>query len=141
MPIRPALRWYYPIDWPQLSRWVRFTRGQGRCQTCRRPHGQKVVCLPDGRWCDLSTGQWTTGRGARCTLPCPVDLLASRRTRVSLAAAHLDHDPAHNRPSNLASLCQRCHMLHDRPHHLAQRRLAYLRRWAIGDLFLGRYAD
>jgi hypothetical protein len=31
-------------------------------------------------------------------------------------------------------------MIHDRPHHLAQRRLTYLRRWAIGDLFLGLYA-
>jgi hypothetical protein len=31
-------------------------------------------------------------------------------------------------------------MLHDRPHHLAQRRLTYLRRWAIADLFTGLYA-
>jgi hypothetical protein len=30
-------------------------------------------------------------------------------------------------------------MLHDRPHHLAERRLAYLRRWAMGDLFQGPY--
>jgi hypothetical protein len=24
MPIKPELRSYYPIDWPQISRWVRF---------------------------------------------------------------------------------------------------------------------
>jgi hypothetical protein len=52
-------------------------------------------------------------------------------------AAHLDHDPSNNRQRNLKSLCQRCHMIHDRPHHLAQRRITYLLRRAIGDLFLG----
>jgi hypothetical protein len=30
-------------------------------------------------------------------------------------------------------------MLHDRPHHLAQRWITYRRRWAAGDLFLGPY--
>jgi hypothetical protein len=28
-------------------------------------------------------------------------------------------------------------MIHDRPHHLAQRRITYLLRRALGDLFLG----
>jgi hypothetical protein len=58
---------------------------------------------------------------------------------VVLAAAHLDHDPRNNRLRNLKSLCQRCHMIHDRPHHLAQRRITYLLRRALGDLFLGPY--
>ena len=30
MPIRPSLRWLYPIDWPQLSRVIRFGRARGR---------------------------------------------------------------------------------------------------------------
>jgi hypothetical protein len=58
---------------------------------------------------------------------------------VVLAAAHLDNNPANNRLANLRGFCQRCHMLHDRPFHLAQRWLTYRRRSAIGDLFLGRY--
>ncbi len=57
--------------------------------------------------------------------------------RVVLAAAHLDHDPTNNRLRNLRSLCQRCHLIHDRPHHLAQRRITYLLR--LGDLFVGPY--
>jgi hypothetical protein len=60
-------------------------------------------------------------------------------TRVVLAAAHLDGDPTNNRLKNLRALCQRCHMLHDRPHHLAQRWITYRRRSAVGDLFLGPY--
>ena len=60
-------------------------------------------------------------------------------TRVVLAAAHLDSDPTNNRLRNLRALCQRCHMLQDRPHHLAQRWITYRRRVADGDLFLGSY--
>jgi hypothetical protein len=37
-------------------------------------------------------------------------------------------------------LIQRCHMIHDRPHHLAHRRITYLLRRALGDLFLGPYS-
>jgi hypothetical protein len=59
---------------------------------------------------------------------------------VVLAAAHLDHNPRNNRLRNLKRLCQRCHMIHDRPHHLAQRRITYFLRRALGDLFLGPYS-
>lgn len=135
MPIRLSLRWLYPIDWPQLSRWVRFTRAKGCCETCGRPHGVLIACLPDGRWRD--TRIWRDGKGRRTALPASLDGL--RYTHVILATAHRDHDPTHNHPGNLAALCQRCHIIHDRPYHLAQRRLSYLRRWALGDLFLGPY--
>ena len=37
MPIKPELRYFYPIDWPQISHWVRFVRAKGRCQVCGRP--------------------------------------------------------------------------------------------------------
>ncbi len=63
-----------------------------------------------------------------------------RRTRIILAAAHLDHDPSNNRLLNLKSLCQRCHMIHDRPYHLVRRHITYLLRRALGDLFLGSYS-
>ena len=41
---------------------------------------------------------------------------------------------------NLKSLCQRCHLIHDRSHHMARRRITYLLRRAIGDLFFGLYS-
>ena len=34
------------------------------------------------------------------------------------------------------AMVQRCHLIHDRPHHMA-RRITYLLRRALGDLFLG----
>ena len=86
-----------------------------------------------GRW-----GCGATGAAAAPAGPTSTDGAAADE-RVVLAAAHLDHDPGNNRLRNLRGLCQRCHLIHDRPHHLAQRRITYLLRRASGDLFLGPY--
>jgi hypothetical protein len=74
------------------------------------------------------------GAGPGLHDPCFADDL------LVLAAADRDSDPTSNRLKNLGALCQRCHMLHDRSHHLAQRWITYRRRLADGDLFLGPYA-
>jgi hypothetical protein len=139
VPIRRELRWLYPIDWPQLSALVRFGRAGGRCERCGRPHGQMVHHLGDGRWWDEGTGTWRDGRGREVAPPAYGEYKRLRRTRVVLAAAHLDHDPGNNRPRNVRALCQRCHLDHDRPHHQARARLTVLMRRALGDLFLGPY--
>jgi hypothetical protein len=120
MPIRAENRWLYPIDWPQVSRAIRFVRAGARCERCRRPHRRHVAHLGDGRRVAL--------RG--------VALLAGvRTTYVVLACAHLDHDPGNNATANLAALCQRCHMLHDAAEHRWQRWWNAFRRRAIRDLF------
>ena len=43
----PSSRYFYPIDWPQISHWVRFVRAKGCCQACGRPHGADGA--PPGR--------------------------------------------------------------------------------------------
>ena len=55
-------------------------------------------------WCDARQGMAHPVTGAR----------------VVLTVAHV-HDPAPENvdPRNLAALCQRCHLNHDRRHHLA----------------------
>ena len=109
MPIRASLRWFYPIDWPQLSREIRFGRAKGRCEVCNRRHKTKVLCLPDGRWFDRDDTCWHDGHGNRCVPPWGSDLDRLRTTHVILAAAHLDHDPAHcgRKHRNVRALCQR----------------------------------
>ena len=133
------LRPLYPRDWKQISRQVRFGRAGGRCEACGRPHGVILRCLPDGRWLDPERGFWRDARGRAARDPDLVERTRLRTTRVILAAAHLDHDPANNRLRNLRSLCQRCHLRHDRAHHLAERHITYRRRFALGDLFSGPY--
>jgi hypothetical protein len=140
MPIRRELRPLYPPHWRELSDHVRFKRAGGRCQRCDRPHLALVRCLPDGRWFDEQATTWRDRRGRMARWPDLVDATRFRITRVVLATAHLDGDPTNNRWTNLRALCQRCHMLHDGLHHLAQRWITYRRRRALGDLFLGPYA-
>lgn len=135
MPIRPELRPLYPPHWRELSARVRFERAGGRCQGCGRPHLAQLRCLPDGRWFDESATTWRDQRGRSARWPDLVEATRLRTTRVVLAAAHLDSDPTNNRLANLKSLCQRCHMLHDRPHHLAQRWITYRRRYALATCF------
>jgi hypothetical protein len=98
-----------------------------------------VRCIPDGRWYDQARQTWRDRRGRLARWPDLEQIAQVRTTHVVLAAAHLDHDPTNNRLSNLRSFCQRCHLIHDRPHHLARRRITYLLRRALGDLFLGPY--
>ena len=141
MPIRPELKYFYPIDWPQVSHWVRFVRAGGRCQVCGRPHGEIVRHLGDGRWWDEGRQTWRDGRGRKVPSPALPEDAPIRTTKVVLAAAHLDHDPAHcgRRHRNVRALCQRCHLLHDRPEHRRRIRLTLRRRRAMGDLFSGPY--
>ena len=122
MPIAPEHRWFYPIDWRELSLLVRFGRAGGCCEHCGRPHGQDVVHLGDGTWWDEARRRWRDGRGRRVRGLPELDALEAAQpglagidprpmlpvTRVVLASAHLDHDPGHNRLRNLAALCQRC---------------------------------
>ena len=154
MPIRPSERWFYPIDWPQLSDTIRFDRAGGRCERCGRPHGavvwhlgRQAVAGRRGLWWDKELGHWRCGQGrpvSRRLLPPPDDLAAlhlqlalwpgferadwPRRSRVVLACCHLDHDPTHNAARNLAALCQPCHLEHDRADNLARRRRNARRR-------------
>ncbi|MGF7151953.1 hypothetical protein FHS96_005621 [Sphingomonas zeicaulis] len=134
MPIRPENRWLYPIDWPQLSGVIRFVRAGSRCERCQRPHLRRVPHLGDGRWWDAEACCWRSDRGK----PIPIDSFALelvRTTYVVLACAHLDHDPGNSAPSNLAALCQRCHMLHDAAEHRWQRWWNMFRLRAVRDLF------
>ena len=139
--MRPQHRWFYPIDWAQVSASIRFGRAKGRCERCGRPHGRLVIHLGDGRWWDEDATVWRNGRGKVITSLAEPAARDERllTTRVILAAAHLDHDPSNNRPRNLKAFCQRCHMLNDRDEHHRRRRLTLRMRKALGDLFLGAY--
>ncbi len=149
MPIAPEHRWFYPIDWPELSNLIRFRRAKGRCEHCQRPHGRDVLHLGDGTWWDEDVATWRDGRGKRLRyFPAPGELPVRQHglagigapscfltTRVVLASAHLNHDPGDNRSRNLAALCQRCHIIHDAPEHRRRRWFNAFRLRAIGDLF------
>lgn len=100
MPIRPENRGRYPADWPEISDRIRFGRADGRCECtgqCGHDHYGRCQARHD-------TAHPITG------------------SRVILTTAHLDHQPENNDPSNLAAMCQRCHLAYDRAHHAETRR-------------------
>lgn len=43
-------------------------------------------------------------------------------SKLVLTVAHLDRDKDNNRFANLAALCQRCHLNHDRQSHIESRK-------------------
>jgi hypothetical protein len=154
MPIRPSQRWFYPIDWRELSQVIRFDRAKGRCERCRRPHLHWVIVGNDGAWWDDKQKSWRDCRGRRSrSSPSPGRLVTRQltlagfaqvplpRTYVVLATAHLDQDPGNNSPRNLAALCQRCHLEQDRSAHRQQRWRTLFYRRALGDLFAGNYPE
>ncbi len=49
-------------------------------------------------------------------------------TKIVLTIAHLDQHPENNEPNNLAALCQRCHLNHDRPFHIVNRKRTFFKR-------------
>lgn len=69
MPIRREHRFFYPIDWPQLSAMVRFHRAGGRCEVYARPHGRRVFHLGDGRWWDAEGASWRDRKGPNAAFP------------------------------------------------------------------------
>ena len=73
------------------------------------------------KWCNAENGQPhpTTG------------------SKVVLTVAHVyDPEPMNCNPRNLAALCQRCHLNHDRPHHIRKAKARRRAARATGDLFL-----
>lgn len=48
-------------------------------------------------------------------------------TKIILTIAHLDQDKTNNRFWNLMAWCQKCHLEHDLPHHINNRK--YGRNW------------
>jgi hypothetical protein len=116
--------------------------GHYSLQSCRRalraiawPYTRLVAHLGNGRWWDADTGYWRSDRGQRVAVRGRLDMASVRTTYVVLACAHLDHDPGHNLPNNLAALCQRCHMLHDAAEHRWQRWWNVFRLCALRDLY------
>jgi recombinational DNA repair protein RecR len=114
---------YHP-KWNLISRLIRFHRAKNHCEWCGALNKNIIIRISKQEW--------------RQATPAEIDMIFSRIknkdsnlteslkhygfTKVVLTVAHLDHDKTNNRFSNLAALCQRCHLRHDLPHHIRNRK-------------------
>ena len=117
MPIRKE---DYPPDWKEISLAARARAGQ-QCEWCAAPNGEWIKRDENAgarilrsvnniiRWYprfDFSVLEDETLT--------PRERRAAGYTKIILTVAHLDRNRRNNDPSNLAALCQRCHLNHDR---------------------------
>lgn len=106
----PMDRRKYPKNWNAIAQTIKHNANWS-CQECGRP------CRKPGvpwkvfiHWlCDHPERRWIK------------ETLEKDREKVqrfTLTVAHLNHDTRDNRIENLKALCPRCHLAHDRDHHI-----------------------
>lgn len=130
MPIRPEQRPLYPPprEWRELR--ARILERAGHACECRGECG-----VAHARRCGAANGALVLRRisggvelvvahhcGTCCLGETCTAVEGTPVVRVVLTISHRDHDPTNNDPSNLAALCQRCHLRYDRAHHAETRR-------------------
>ena len=76
MPIRPELRYFYPIDWPQISHWVRFVRAKG---AARSAAGRMVRLFSTWATAAGGTSSCRSGAMAKVARPPRLPCLRTRR--------------------------------------------------------------
>jgi hypothetical protein len=114
----------YPSNWKEIRARI-LERADNRCEQCKALNhdyvfrgklgDRDVYQLADAKVFDANDGTFITED------PCCVDQVGDREfaTRIVLTISHTDHDISNNDDGNLKALCQRCHLKHDHPHHIA----------------------
>lgn len=111
----------YPAEWPSIRAAIRARAGE-RCECtgeCGDAHEGGRCNVPNGATIKRCGAAWREHNG--CTL-CAAGDPSCKVTLVVLTVAHLDHDEANNDHTNLAALCQRCHLRHDAADNARRRR-------------------
>lgn len=112
----------YPDNWPSISLSVREAAGW-KCEWCGVNHNTVVQRFHGNDWNIVEriradeSSPWEDTQGMTWKR-----LKFHGLTRIILTVAHLDRDKKNNDRDNLAALCQRCHLGHDKYQHLRNRR-------------------
>ena len=106
----------YPKDWKTHIRPRILQRARHRCEQCGLPN--HCTALSKSRVQLLEPQPYKTALANVGWYHEPED----RAIVIVLTIAHLDHDTTNNADTNLAALCQRCHLTHDKEHHATSAR-------------------
>lgn len=140
MPIKPENRALYPKNWKTEIRPRILARANNCCERCCVKNHDRVFRFVDQ--CGYHFYMTEIGAvfdaedGELCGYARITDMPAGRFVSIVLTIAHIhDHDPANCADDNLAALCQRCHLQHDRPMHRAHAAATRRAKSAYADLF------
>lgn len=93
----------YPANWNDTIRPAILKRDKYKCTICSIHHRQIVYVNENNKYieADQFVQAWAKAKGYRVFA-------------IYLQVAHLDQDRSNNSESNLASMCPKCHLKHDR---------------------------
>jgi 5-methylcytosine-specific restriction endonuclease McrA len=142
MPIKPENKARYGKDWPAVRKRI-LQREEYRCKRCRAPDRERIArgagrhagtyMTADAQLYDAETGELLAEQHRHS------DYELDHMVLIVLTIAHLDQIPEHNDDDNLAALCQRCHLQHDREPSAAKAWLT--RHLSRGDDMFGFEGD
>lgn len=112
---------YHP-KWLLISKLIRFNRAGNKCEHCGIVNGSVVRRLKTG-WQNICSVDWDMIKSKVKNGYSKMGAIKHLGfTKIVLTVAHLDHNKENNDFSNLAALCQKCHLSHDIKHHVNNRK-------------------
>lgn len=102
----------YPKNWFTEIRPTILVRENWACKFCGLSNGKRGYRDQNGIFieCDEFLERWCEKVGKKVF-------------RIVLTIAHLDHNRDNNSLDNLAALCQKCHLNHDKEQHILTRKI------------------
>ena len=117
----------YPENWRDISLRIREREGN-KCKWCGIPNGAHIHRLR------VKPFEWILDEDYK-QLGFFEAMDYTGVSKIVLTCAHLDHGTTNNDDSNLAALCNRCHLNHDAQYHATNARRTRLtkKRQAIAE--------
>lgn len=123
----------YPPNWKTEIRPAILAREGNCCKFCNVPNGAVIFRGTIEHGVETTTEVYQLANGAiyqasdstplfdEVGISIDIQPLSGdpdqKAIKVVLTVAHLDHDITNNNHSNLAALCQKCHLTYDKEHH------------------------
>lgn len=125
----------YPCNWEFISAYIRYERAKNKCEECGLNNGMIIRRHKNGTYTELTFDQLEGLQrlADKNGTPMKKMLKENKLTQIILSVAHLDHNEKNNNYSNLKSLCQKCHLNHDRINN--QWRIKYYKQTEFPLLF------
>ena len=140
MPIRRQHRYFYPIDWPQLSAMIRFRRAGGAVRAADVPTVSASTILATDVGGMRAVGSWRDGQGRFICLADRSDDVLGRVRTTQVVLAHSSPRSRHGQQRGRTSLPSASAVTCCTTGPSTASTLATLfRRKAMGDLFQGPY--
>jgi len=116
----------YPANWKELSLKIR-ERENNCCKFCGVKNHSFIRRKPKGEFVYVSDAEVKSIYSFREATQKPLHEVLKMLcvTKIILTVAHLDRQLVDHSENNLAALCQRCHLLHDKrtPEWIEQKKL------------------